>query len=1034
MNTLADLDQAIENLRGRIADEPNFAIDLVNQLIDGSSLNQELADVNIRVAALLRIAAVDDQLLYMNRNRRQIIELIEGRLRETNSSVLKWYNIGTGGQADEVCRSLARIVQDASTGLQDAIELYEGVRNVERFRTGLLRALNEDRAKATLRPFVSADGSGTQSLQRSLGAVVDYTTSTPDDARSALDNALNTIRMAIRGLSGSGTAVARLLAGVLEKLEADLRIHFDMSPLSKPAEILLNTALRRHPLHVSDLELSIPIELQNESEGVAFDLEIELTEAIGIKAMDTSVRVSSMPPGSMIVEFRAQSDPDSMVDMECAACVFRLHWMNSDGSIIDEEITAELHSQDPDLDWEGLSFTNPYSLEAVETEDELIGRSGVLGEMARVLATARVGSLYIYGQKRVGKTSLAHVALQVASKQRDVKCIYLEVGEINNPDPATATNNLARELIAELNSHFQLWPDLASFEFDGSLSPLIRALKILARSGRTVIIAIDEFDRLPATLYRRNAEGDAFFTALRSIATLKGIGLVLIGGERMKLIINNMGVELNKFKSLPVDYLDRATHWPEFEEFVRKPTEGFLEFTEAACSKIYDATAGNPYYTKLLCDKILELATARRDAYIDGREVDSATTALLNAIDSTSFSHYWEDHVLEDDVARDEVTLRRRRCLLALGLAWNSREHVTTGDVARESRALGLTAETTETELNEFSDRGFLVDSSSGWRPRVELFGRWLRERGQREIVITAAELRSVETLISERESLNISITEADELADRFGPFRGKSYSGERILAYLRQFGGHREQRLILQFLQGIQVVTQQDEYLLLNSAYQGLQQKLKLRHGEWNINQVALSHTGRIEKSGVAVVRTFIKANASSIGSKRVYGPSELTRLPDKGITDVVVLDDFIGSGSTLVRELGELRNTLPESVCVHVLVLAAMRRGFDSVANAAAEKFGTQQSVECMLELEHDEGPFDVNAGFYADEVDARDARTLIEDFGVKLEPKIPMGYGGCCAPIVFSRTIPNNAPPILWSSSRGSFEFTPLFPRHG
>ena len=47
-----------------------------------------------------------------------------------------------------------------------------------------------------------------------------------------------------------------------------------------------------------------------------------------------------------------------------------------------------------------------YSLEPVETPEELIGRGHFLGRLQRTASLRSVGSTFVSGQRRVGKTSL----------------------------------------------------------------------------------------------------------------------------------------------------------------------------------------------------------------------------------------------------------------------------------------------------------------------------------------------------------------------------------------------------------------------------------------------------------------------------------------------------------------------------------------------------------------------------------------------------------------------------------------------------
>lgn len=1032
MKSLVDLDEAIERLDGVKGDRATAADQIIGELSHGGATRGSL-DSDVCVAGLLRICAVDADLLYDSTHRRPALDLILERLAETGSSILRQYSIDHRTQADEACRRLSRAAPDAKSALDSVLQSYAGIDSLAGFRQRLLQALNQDLIKGVIRPFIDLNGDATEVLRACLGAALAYCEANAGAASTALEEALAGISAVTDRLRLPATVSSKALLPVFEQLSSDLRSHFEGSPFSKPAQLTIDADLRRHPLHVPDLELSIPVEVRNEGEGVAIDVELELSEAIGITPVGPPLRLSDVPPGSIVVELRARTDPGSMTGTDGAMCELKLSWVNADASVAESTTTAELIAQDSTINWEALLLNNPYSLEAVTREDELVGRSQMLERIAGTLTTTSVGSAYVHGQKRVGKTSLARVALRLMEERFETTCIYRDIGSINNPDPALAINNLTDRLRAELDKRIGLPQQVRDIRPDGSLAPLIHVLEEVSAAGARVVIALDEFDRLPAPLFRRTAEQDAFFTGLRSISTIDGIGLLLIGGERMKLIINGPGVELNKFAGFPVDYLDRSTQWSDFEELVRKPTEGRLEFTEAACTSVYDCTAGNPYYSKLLCGQVLELAARRRDAYVDTREIDSATELLLRTIDPTSFSHYWEDFLLEQNERRDEITLNRRRCLLALGLAWSSRLAAPADDVVDSAAGIGLDGSSTQRELQELVNRGIIASRNGVLTPRVNLFGRWIADRGQNQIVLTATELEAAQRAIAERESLRITMAEAEEVADRFGVYRGRSLTGERILDYLRQFGGHREQQLVFQLLKSIQFIGPVEEQRLLRDAYEMLQQSLKAIHGQWNRKQIALTYVGPIGKSGLAMARSFVQANSSSFRREDIHPPEQLPELASQGVTDIVIIDDFVGSGASLSRDLRELSDRTPTSVAVHVFVLAGMSAGLDAVSRAVTKAMGDRAAVHCLSEIHSEPGIFDPRAGVYPDVSDAADARAIVEQVGRRLEPRAPLGYGDCCAPIAFSRTIPNSAPAILWSASKGAYEFEPLFPRN-
>ena len=84
-------------------------------------------------------------------------------------------------------------------------------------------------------------------------------------------------------------------------------------------------------------------------------------------------------------------------------------------------------------------------------------------------------------------------------------------------------------------------------------------------------LIVDEFDQLPSELYSRNPRGDSLFASLRSVSNRKFASFLLVGGEKMKLILDQQGTNLNKWEILAVDDFDARN---DFDELVCHPTKG----------------------------------------------------------------------------------------------------------------------------------------------------------------------------------------------------------------------------------------------------------------------------------------------------------------------------------------------------------------------------------------------------------------------------------------------------------------------------
>lgn len=1029
MKNISELENALAELAGQ-TEVSDFSESFLAELCLSRDLSTDL-----RVASILRVISIDSRLVYNSSHRRVAINIVLNRLEKSAPSVLEDYKISKKDMADVLSHKLANIEPDAVASLKQSIAKYNGIDKLVDFRQRFLQGIKHNIVKVSLHPFLNLGPNPAETLNRCLQAAVNYSQSNLAQARIAFDTSQMELDKIIARLDKLPTKPGTLISEQLQILQDDIKDHFEASPFSKQANLEINPSLRKHPLHIKDIELSIPIEIRNIGKGIAFDVEIGLTKSIGLLPIGSISRISDIAPGSMIVEIPAQTDPAIIARSVNATCKFYLSWINADGTNGDREIIVDLEPQNDNIAWEDVRSDNPYSLEAVTKEDDLIGRSEILNRIVGILTTPSVGSLYIFGQKRVGKTSLTKVAQNQLKKNPNTCFVYIDIETIAtaNPDPVSAINKLTERLAQSLQKEIPATRHL-EIKLDGSLSPLVDILEMSTQLGMNTIIALDEFDTLPFQLFRRTREQKVLFAGLRALSTIEGVGIILIGGECMNFIINGPpGVRLNKFESVPIGILDRETQWHDFELLIKTPAEKYLDFSGKAISLIYDYTAGHPYYTKLLCAKILKGATERRDSYIGVREVNSALGHLFREIDSTSFSHYWDDYILEEEADQEEIiSFNRRQCLVAFGKICDVNLQASLESIYAETSSAGLNIMDSEHIVKEYDRRGILKIYDQTVEPCIRLFGHWITNEGQ-SITMNRTEIAFVKSIEFEREKLRIASEEVEQLIKNWDSYKGKFITEDKIFSFLQQFNTPLDRRIIFKILKNLYFIRGIEEEKYWKNAFQNLQYSLKERDGTWQQKQIRISHFGDIGKSSLAMARSFAWANKFPRDNRMILEPSQISKALNDGVSDIVICDDFVGTGQTLLNDLYDFKEFVTAEQQVHVFILSGMADGIDKITSKAYEIYGTDRiSIRCLHELSSKLEIFDIKSKVFDSAEEAERALRLLRDFGSRLVPNAPLGYGDCCSLITFQRTIPNNAPPILWKESTGDFQFQPLFPR--
>lgn len=935
-------------------------------------------------------------------------------------------------QTYEKQSKLESVISEVESELSQYLATIQSLKVLSSFRHGFMQRINRPLYSAVIIPFIPRELLGAR-LDFLFAVVDEYLTDRSTKSVQLFQTAKETLDSYSSEAKAFGTKYSReYLQGLAERLSSLLTVDFKENPMSKPAQLHVEKMEKKYPLHASAKELLVSFMIRNEGPGYSFNTSLRIVDAGNITFEILERYLGHLKPGYMVMELPGRVTYAS----ESSKISVALDWTNYDGSDAYVETTLQLEGQRTDIDWDILTRVDPYSLEPVTSESDLVGRSEVLSRLVVRAQSKKIGSCYVHGQKRVGKTSIVKTLASKLKSEHlsNYNVVYLDGGDYIYPDALTTVANLGRMLCEAVRTADARLRHLTLPSFAGAITPLAEFLNTVNNIAPDlrVLFILDEFDDLPTELYKPGPLGDSFFLTLRSISGKQPFGFILVGGEKFPHIISYQGEKLNKFDAIRVDYFDKEKYWYDFQSLVRKPVEKWFEISDDALAALYDETSGHPYFTKLICGHLFKLMLDRRDCHVTRKEVIEAKKLALRETASNSFKHFWDDDIVSEQ--RELISVDRRKTLLALTEAIREHTVARKADVLKHSSAYNITEIAVESSLRDFVSREVLILTDGLYEPKVRLFGEWLLERGIAEIIATLPYLDPVLIRKKEEEELTISAKEVVDLSEKWGEYRGRPITEDRIRAWLAQFGSLENQWLMFHLLQGITFYKRDTIRTKMKEAYgivvRGLVHKIESRRRR---RDILVSYLDQIGKSGSQYAKLFTEENEIYYGNVVERGKLSAALTSGNSIKAVVFVDDFVGTGNSacayfeqLAADCGQVLRS--RGIKAYFVVLC----GFQSAISKVEKKLlqlDLPITIHVCDPLDDSARCFSETSYVFAGVIERQKAKDIASTYGLRLQKGTPLGYGNCQAAVVFADSCPNNSLPILWNRSSN---WTPLFER--
>jgi len=501
----------------------------------------------------------------------------------------------------------------------------------------------------------------------------------------------------------------------LESLQKLVNSDFEHNEIAPP-DLELRNVLDNDFYVLSDGAISLRLLLLSKDEGVP------PIEAIGLSVEDGDGEPCHSPDplyGGQAREIELTLKPTAEQIRDGAFSVsVKVDYRNRKGNIQSSgAFPLAVRLGKPAFD----EIPNPYGRYSggspVEDKEMFFGRASLIDRVIRHLSTGTMGQCFVlYGQKRSGKSSV----LKQVEHRLGEAVIYAPISA-GTFSPGNLWCSFARLLLQELKFRLEdadvdipeNWPDRSDVEAS-PLETIREVVRSLTKQGIRIILAIDEFTYIYES---GQADIEAFMRGWKALLEARAFNALLVGQDTMPRFKQAFPNEFGVTHDERITYLDRA----EAAALASDPIQldGCSRYRGQAQSRLFDFTAGSPFFMQIFCDRLVRHMNERKAPFITEADIEQVARTLTIGADALPPERF---DALVTAAGENVASVPRNDLWQVLGRV--ARESLHSGWCYRASLS---ELPRSQEALTDLSDREILIIEGERVRIRVGLFAAWLR-------------------------------------------------------------------------------------------------------------------------------------------------------------------------------------------------------------------------------------------------------------------------------------------------------------------
>ncbi|MBI1881308.1 MAG: ATP-binding protein [Chloroflexi bacterium] len=358
---------------------------------------------------------------------------------------------------------------------------------------------------------------------------------------------------------------------------------------------------------------------------------------------------------------------------------------------------------------------NPYviGLPLIEQQEIFVGRADISARIEQLLLDGRRPPLLLYGQRRMGKTSLLNNLGRLLPSTIIPLYVDLQGPASQAVDHTGFFYNLARGMIhsAQRQRNLTLPPlsreILAADPFTGFDEWLDHVEAILGKN--TALLTLDEFEALDIPLAEGRFNETSVLGMFRHMIQHRSCFKLLLTGSHALDEFQRWASYLINVQIVYISYLSEA----ETRQLIERPIKNFpLRYEPEASQRVFSLTRGHPALTQLLCAEIVALKNEQDPSVRRYARLADVETALPRAMSHGNFFFA--------DIERNQVNPAGVALLRFMA------SHGEDAIVSREVLARHVSPPADPDQTLALLKRRELIEAvDGGYRFQVEMIRRW---------------------------------------------------------------------------------------------------------------------------------------------------------------------------------------------------------------------------------------------------------------------------------------------------------------------